>query len=157
MARRRLFAGEQLKALRSARKLRQGEMAALLGISASYLSQIENDERPLTPALTDRLQSSFPVEWQDFASDRVEPVLAALRDATADPLIGQALPGEQVERVAEQYPAFAQAFARLWDQHRRSVQRLEIIDEALGSDNISGGRLPWEEVRDWFQIGRAHV
>ena len=81
MARRRLFAGEQLKALRTARKLRQGEMAALLGISASYLSQIENDERPLTPALTDRLQQSFPVEWQDFAADRVEPVLSALRDA----------------------------------------------------------------------------
>jgi predicted transcriptional regulator/DNA-binding XRE family transcriptional regulator len=157
MARRRLFAGEQLKALRITRKLRQGEMASLLGISASYLSQIENDERPLTPALTDRLQQSFPVEWQDFAADRVEPVLAALRDATADPMLGQMLPGDQVERVAEQYPAFAQAFAQLWDQHRRSVQRLEAIDEALGSDSISGGRLPWEEVRDWFHHANNYV
>lgn len=157
MARRRLFAGEQLKALRITRKLRQGEMAALLGISASYLSQIENDERPLTPALVDRLQQGFPVEWQDFAADRVEPVLTALRDATADPLVGATLPGEQVERVAEQYPAFARAFAQLWDLHRRSVQRLEIIDEALGSDNISGGRLPWEEVRDWFHQANNYV
>lgn len=157
MARRRLFAGEQLKALRITRKLRQGEMASLLGISASYLSQIENDERPLTPALTDRLQQSFPVEWQDFAADRVEPVLSALRDATADPMLGQMLPGDQVERVAEQYPAFAHAFAQLWDQHRRSVQRLEAIDEALGSDSISGGRLPWEEVRDWFHHANNYV
>ncbi len=157
MARRRLFAGEQLKALRITRKLRQGEMASLLGISASYLSQIENDERPLTPALTDRLHQTFPVEWQDFAADRVEPVLSALRDATADPALGQVLPGDQVERVAEQYPAFAQAFAQLWDQHRRSVQRLEAIDEALGSDSISGGRLPWEEVRDWFHHANNYV
>lgn len=157
MARRRLFAGEQLKALRITRKLRQGEMASLLGISASYLSQIENDERPLTPALTDRLQQAFPVEWQDFAADRVEPVLSALREATADPALGQMLPGDQVERVAEQYPAFAQAFAQLWDQHRRSVQRLEAIDEALGSDSISGGRLPWEEVRDWFHHANNYV
>ena len=29
------------------------------------------------------------------------PALAALRDATADPMLGQMLPGDQVERVAE--------------------------------------------------------
>jgi len=157
MVKRRLFAGEQLRALRTSRKLRQGEMAGLMGISASYLSQLENDERPLTPALAGRLRANFPVDWEELASDRVEPVLTALRDAAADPLIAANLPGELVERVAEQYPAFAQAFARLYDQHRRSMQRLEIIDEALGADNISGGRLPWEEVRDWFHHANNYV
>ncbi|KPF91677.1 XRE family transcriptional regulator [Novosphingobium sp. AAP83] len=157
MARRRLFAGQQLRGLRTSRKLRQGEMAALMGISASYLSQLENDERPLTPILTDRLRANFPVDWEDLAPDRVEPVLTALRDAAADPLIAGNLSSEMVERVAEQYPAFAQAFARLHDQHRRSMQRLEIIDEALGADNISGGRLPWEEVRDWFHHANNYV
>lgn len=157
MARRRLFAGEPLKALRVARKLRQGQMAALLGISASYLSQIESDDRPLTPALAERLRTAFPIDWQDFEDNRVEPVLAALRDAAADPLLTPALPADQAERVAEQYPAFAQAFAELWEQHRRSVQRLEIIDEALGSDSVSGGRLPWEEVRDWFHQANNYV
>ena len=157
MPRRRLFAGEPLKALRVARKLRQGQMAALLGISASYLSQIESDDRPLTPALAERLRTAFPIDWQDFEDNRVEPVLAALRDAAADPLLTPALPADQAERVAEQYPAFAQAFAELWEQHRRSVQRLEIIDEALGSDSVSGGRLPWEEVRDWFHQANNYV
>lgn len=157
MVRRRLFAGQQLKGLRTSRKLRQGEMAMLMGISASYLSQLENDERPLTPTLADRLRLNFPVDWEDLASDRVEPVMAALRNATADPLIAGNLTGELVERVAEQYPTFAQAFARLHDQHRRSMQRLEIIDEALGADNISGGRLPWEEVRDWFHRANNYV
>lgn len=157
MVRRRLFAGEQLRALRTSRKLRQGEMASLMGISASYLSQLENDERPLTTMLADRLRANFPVDWEDVASDHVEPVLTALRDATADPLVAGNLPVELVERVAEQYPAFAQAFARLYDLHRRSTQRLEIIDEALGADNISGGRLPWEEVRDWFHHANNYV
>ncbi|MDT0507119.1 short-chain fatty acyl-CoA regulator family protein [Novosphingobium sp. MMS21-SN21R] len=157
MVRRRLFAGQQLRTLRTTRKLRQGEMASLMGISASYLSQLENDERPLTPALTDRLRSAFPVDWEDFASDRVEPVLSALREAASDLMLAGSASSEQIERVAEQYPAFAEAFVRLHDQSRRSTQRLEIIDEALGADNISGGRLPWEEVRDWFHHANNYV
>jgi transcriptional regulator with XRE-family HTH domain len=51
--RQRLFAGKPLRTLRERRGLRQVEMAATLGISASYLSQLENDERHLTPALAD--------------------------------------------------------------------------------------------------------
>ena len=69
MAPRRLFAGRQLRELREARTLKQADFAARLGISASYLSQIEHDDRPLTPALLDRLQTLFPLEWEEVAHD----------------------------------------------------------------------------------------
>ena len=51
MTKRRIFAGAKLRSLRDGRGLRQAEMAQRLGISVSYLSQIEHDDRPLTPAL----------------------------------------------------------------------------------------------------------
>ena len=51
MSKRRIFAGERLKSLRGSRGLKQAEMAARLGISVSYLSQLEHDDRPLTAPL----------------------------------------------------------------------------------------------------------
>ena len=162
MSKRRVFAGNQLRALRTRRGLLQTEMARALGISASYLCQLENDERHLTTALADRLRAQFPVDWEDLAPDRQDLLADALRQAVADPLLpAAALPGEQIERVAEQFPAFAEQFVRMHAIHRRDRQRLEMLDEALGSDSvaagITGGRLPWEEVRDWFHLANNYV
>src|SRR3546814_13505082 len=47
----RLYAGERLRALRRGLELGQPAMAARLGLSVSYLSQPENDARPLTAAV----------------------------------------------------------------------------------------------------------
>ena len=65
-SRRRIFAGSRLRALRDARALRQVDMAKKLSISVSYLSQLENDDRPLTPALLEVLARDFPLDWQEF-------------------------------------------------------------------------------------------
>jgi transcriptional regulator with XRE-family HTH domain len=139
MSKRRVFAGNQLRALRTRRGLLQTAMARALGISASYLCQLENDERHLTPALADRLRAQFPVDWEDLAPDRQDLLADALRQAVADPLLPAALPSEQIERVAEQFPAFAEQFVRMHAIHRRDRQRLEMLDEALGSDSVAAG------------------
>jgi transcriptional regulator with XRE-family HTH domain len=47
--RRRLFAGNRVRDLRKRLALPQAALATRLGVSVSYLSQIENEERPLTP------------------------------------------------------------------------------------------------------------
>lgn len=155
--RRRIFAGQRLKAIRQTQKLRQAEMAVRLEISPSYLSQLENDDRPLTPALLDRLTAAFPLDWQDVGADGTERRMVALREAAGDPLFTGALPAEQLARIAEQQPQFAERFIALHDAYRRTGQRLEMIDEALAADNAGGARLPWEEVRDWFHFANNYV
>ena len=157
VARRRIFAGRQLRTIREGRALRQGEMAARLEISTSYLSQLENDDRPLTPALLERLAREFPLDWQDVGADSAERRLVALREATADPLFADQLPAEQLARIAEQQPAFAERFIMLHEAYRRTGQRLEMVDDALSADNAGGPRLPWEEVRDWFHFQNNYV
>lgn len=157
MASPRIFAGRHLRRLRSTRSLRQTEMAAALGISAAYLSQLENDERPLTPALTDRLRTAFPVEWQDLPQGEGAPLHLALQEAAANPLLSGELSAAQIRRIAEQFPEFAARFIQLDSLLRRNVQRLEMLDEAVGSGNLAGGRLPWEEVRDWFHQANNYV
>lgn len=155
--RRRLFAGEALRKLRDGQDLRQADLAERLGVSAPYLSQLENDQRPLTNALIERLARLFPLDWQELGTDMTERLIVALREAAADPIFGTALSPGQLARMVEQQPALAERFVALHEAYRRMGQRLEMVDEALASDNASGARLPWEEVRDWFHFANNYV
>jgi len=158
VTRQRIFAGSRLRQLRAERGLRQAGFAAKLGISTSYLSQIEHDDRPLTPALLDRLQKLFPLEWEEVAADAGDRRAGALREAAADPLFAAApIAPEQLERAALQQPQLADQFVALHAAYRRAGQRLQIIDEALTGGTAEGSRLPWEEVRDWFHDAGNYV
>ncbi|MGB5077950.1 MAG: short-chain fatty acyl-CoA regulator family protein [Sphingorhabdus sp.] len=157
MSRRRIFAGTRLRDLRQGRGLKQSEMATLLGISVSYLSQLEHDDRPLTPSLLETLTRDFSLDWQEFETDSVTRRFAALREAAADPLFTNPLSAEQLAKISEQQPALADQFVALHAAYQRTGERLQIVDEALASDNAGGSRLPWEEVRDWFHLGGNYV
>ena len=153
---RRIFAGSQLRAIRAERGLLQSQFAEALEISPSYLSQLENDDRPLTPVLVERLARAFPLDWREIGAGDAETRLAALREANADPLFPEALDAAQLARFAEQQPALAERFIALHEAYRRSGQRLQMVDEALASES-GGSRLPWEEVRDWFHLAGNYV
>ncbi len=157
MTKRRIFAGGRLKALRTERALKQADMAAQLGISVSYLSQLEHDDRPLTSALLDALGRAFPLDWQEFEDDEGTRRIAALREAAADPLFTAKLTPEQLTRIAEQQPQLADQFITLHQAYLQGEQRLQIVDEAISADNAGGSRLPWEEVRDWFHNAGNYV
>ncbi len=156
-ARNRIFAGEQLRVLRERRGLRQVDLARLLAISPSYLSQLEHDDRPLTPRLIERVASLFPLDWQDFPGDDTEQLSLMLREAVADPIFDAPLAPDTIARLAEQQPAFARRFVELHGALRRANQRLEMVDEALSDNTDGGSRLPWEEVRDWFHLSNNYV
>jgi len=47
----KIFAGERLRRARERVGIKQSALALRLKISASYLNQIESDQRPLTPSL----------------------------------------------------------------------------------------------------------
>ncbi len=155
--RHRMFAGAQLRTLRERRSLRQADLARQLAISPSYLSQLEHDDRPLTPRLIERVASLFPLDWQDFPGEDAEQLTLALREAANDPLFDTPLPPDTIARLAEQQPAFARRFVELHGAFRRASQRLEMVDEALTVDTDEGARLPWEEVRDWFHLSNNYV
>lgn len=155
--RHRIFAGRELRALRERRGLRQAELAQQLAISPSYLSQLEHDDRPLTPRLIEQVASLFPLDWQDFPGEDAEQLSLSLREAANDPLFDSSLPPDAIARLAEQQPAFARRFVELHAAFRRTSQRLEMVDEALAVDAGEGARLPWEEVRDWFHLSNNYV
>jgi predicted transcriptional regulator/transcriptional regulator with XRE-family HTH domain len=157
-SRSRLFAGAELRALRLGEGLGQAAMARRLGISISYLSQIETEERPLTPKVFAAITTAFPLDWRALDREKGGDLLAAVREAAADPLFADAPPSPEVlRRAVEQQPALADRLVRLHAAWRRAEQRLQLADDAIASGAPAGGRPPWEEVRDWFHDAGNYV
>lgn len=155
MTAKRLFAGERLRAIRARTGLGQAAMAARLGISVSYLSQIENDARPLTPPVLAALARHHPLDLDAIQAGQPERRFTALHAALADPIFAETrVSPDNLARIVEQQPDFADRFLLLHDAYRRAEERLQMVDEGLAS---GGGRLPWEEVRDWFHEAGNYV
>lgn len=154
----RLFAGHELRALRQGAGLGLAAMAARVELSVSYLSQLENDDRPVTPAVNEAFARAFPMDWKHSASDEADRRLAGMREILSDPLFaGSGLEPQALHRMVEQQPRFADQFIRLHDAWRRADERLQLTDDRFASGVPGDDRLPWEEVRDWFHGAGNYV
>lgn len=131
-------------------------MARRVGISVSYLSQIETDERPLTPQVSLALARSFPHDWTEVVGDDAAHLRAALSEALADPS-PDPLADDDIARAIEQQPALARRYVGLHAAWRRAEEQLKILDDAVESGLAGSERLPWEEVRDWFHEAGNYV
>lgn len=154
--RRRLFEGFRLRELRRRTGLSQATMAARLGISVSYLSQIENNDRPITDIVLVALSREFPLE----AFGDVDESASLLRtiDAATDAGVPAERMGEaDVRRGIEQQPLLAKRMVALHEAWRRSQEQLRVLDDRYDSGSTDAAPLPWEEVRDWFQAEGNYI
>lgn len=124
-------------------------MAQALGISVSYLSQMENDDRPLTAKVKAALANAFPTDWASFDAREDEQMLGAFTFALSHPeLPGVALEPERIEKLHLQFPEFAARYLDLYNAHIRANERINMIEEAIANDSTVQARLPWEAARD---------
>ncbi|MES2271643.1 MAG: short-chain fatty acyl-CoA regulator family protein [Pseudomonadota bacterium] len=147
----RIFAGQKLRQLRLDQRMDQAAMAAVLAISVSYLSQLENDDRPLTAKVKAALASAFPLDWAAFDAREDEQLLGAFTFALAHPDVASGpLEAERTEKLHLQFPEFAARFVDLHRAYNRANERLNMMEEAIANDMATQARMPWEAVRDWF-------
>jgi predicted transcriptional regulator/transcriptional regulator with XRE-family HTH domain len=152
------YAGAPIRDLRTRLRMSQSAMARRLGISISYLSQIETDGRPLTAAVSLALAATFPADWTGIDEDEGARLLAGLAEAAAEPLLPEPPPElEVLARAVEQQPALSRRFVALHAAWRRAEDQLQRLDDAYDTGAPSGGRLPWDEVRDWFHDAGNYV
>lgn len=158
MSTRKIFAGARLRSLRNQQSLTQKQLAVRLGISTSYLNQIENNQRPLTAALLVALGEYFALDLSDLISDKSDRVTAALREAFADPVFGETAPGLiETKNLAAGMPDSAQSLLRLYDAYRKASERLASVDAAMQSSAASGLQTAYEEVRDFFHFSDNYI
>ena len=151
------FMGVRLRRLRAERGLSQTAMAQTLGLSASYLNQLEQNQRPLTVAVLLKISRTLGVDVQEFSEDEEARLVAALQDALADAPETVTLP--ELKEVAAQMPALARAVLGL---HRRAVEaasHAEAMAIRLGDERVDSPlprAAPFEVVRDFFFARQNH-
>ena len=81
---RRLFVGHRLRDLRRVLGISQAAMAVRIGLSVSYLSQIENGDRPVTEGVLITLAREFPADWGSIDAADDTALLIATLEAVSD-------------------------------------------------------------------------
>ncbi|WP_206245072.1 short-chain fatty acyl-CoA regulator family protein [Novosphingobium terrae] len=154
---RKAFMGVRLRRLREERNLKQIELAQALGISASYLNQLEQNQRPLTVPVLVKINAVFGIDVQLFSEDEEARLITDLRDALSDG--AEAISLAEVRELAMNMPAVGRTLTALHRRYREVVERSEAMAAQLGDAWIAGGppRMPFEQVRDFFYARHNHV
>ena len=145
------FMGVKLRRLRAERGLSQTAMAQALGLSPSYLNQIEQNQRPLTVAVLLKISRALGVDVQAFSEDEEARLVAAMQEALADAAEPVTLP--ELKEVATQMPALGRALVAMHRRQMATLARVEAMALQLGddrSDLTSPAVMPFEAVRDFF-------
>ncbi|MEO3386216.1 XRE family transcriptional regulator [Mesorhizobium sp. CAU 1741] len=148
----KLFIGRKVRDLREANRLTQAAFAERLGISTSYLNQIENNQRSVSAAVLLALAETFRIDIADFSSGESDRLMSALLEAVSDPLFEPARPSlQEMKLVAQNAPSFAHALITAHQAYRRNSEQLASFDDTLGR-SAAIEPTPYEEVRDFFHF-----
>jgi len=156
----KLFMGPKVRALREGQKLTLEACAQRLGLSASYLSQVETNQRPVTARVLIALSRVFNVSPGDFDSDEETRLIADLREASADLALGTAVPAlPELKLAAATTPTLARQFLALHRAYRALDERMLRFDETvrMRSEDAPDSLLPYQEVRDFFHYRDNYV
>lgn len=145
------FMGVRLRRLRAERGMSQVTMAQTLGLSPSYLNQLEQNQRPLTVAVLLKISRALGIDVQQFSEDEEARLVAAMQEALADAPEAITLP--ELKEVATQMPALARALVQMHKRNMETLERVEAMALRMGderSDAVSTRNMPFELVRDFF-------
>jgi predicted transcriptional regulator/transcriptional regulator with XRE-family HTH domain len=156
---RKVFAGPAVRRLREEAGWPQQLLARKIGISPSYLNQIERSQRPLSAAVLVELTRVFRVDILQISNSEEDRLLVDLQDALSDPALAHpAPPSAELQAVIQHAPSVARALVRLQAANRTLEDKYQALDQTLSHSEPghAGGALafPYDEVRDFFhQIG----
>jgi len=154
--------GAKVRSLRRKAGLSQAQLAARVGVSASYLNLIENDHRALPATLLFKLAQTFGVEVQTFAGDDDATLGSDLLEAFSDPLFeASALKDADVRELVSSSPTVAREVLRLYRAYRSARESAEVLAQRLaeagdGHSNLAALRAPSAEVSDLIQRHMNH-
>ncbi|MEW2129997.1 short-chain fatty acyl-CoA regulator family protein [Streptomyces sp. NPDC005435] len=143
------YAGARLRRLREERRMSQAELARVLGISPSYLNQMEHDSRPLTVPVLLRLTETFGVDPGFFSERDATRLVADLREALAGEIAESRVSAADITDLATRLPGIAQVLVDLGRRHQRLSERLAGAADGRGADGTTASS-PHEEIRDFF-------
>ncbi|MEB8325850.1 acetate metabolism transcriptional regulator RamB [Dietzia kunjamensis] len=153
--------GSRLRRLREENGLTQAAFAQSLGLSSSYLNQLEKDARPVTSRVLVKISEVYGVDSAFFASDSDTRLIAAVTEALTDTQLSAEVPAAEVVDLVRAHPALARAFMLLHQRYRNSADLLAALTETRNVPDTSVDRsvlsMPHEEVRDYFYQRQNYI
>ncbi|MDZ7874004.1 MAG: helix-turn-helix domain-containing protein [Rhizobium sp.] len=155
------FVGVRMKRLREERRLTQQALADQLGISLSYLNQIENNQRPITVPVLLRLNAAFGVDVQLFSEHDEARLIGELREVFSNPALAETVSNSEIREIAVNMPAVGRAMLRLHKRWSQASDQAETLAARLGDDRAAAAgtlpSMPYEEVRDYFSSRNNYI
>ncbi|MFJ6512545.1 short-chain fatty acyl-CoA regulator family protein [Streptomyces sp. NPDC091406] len=153
---RKIYAHAKLRRLRRERGMNQVELARSLGLSTSYLNQIEHSHRPLTAPVLLRIAEVFGVGPEFFSEAEEERLATDLRAALGDEACGTTqVPLEEAADVARDHPEVARALVALHHRYRDAAERVVALAPPQDGEALLTAE-PHDEVRDFFYAHHNH-
>ncbi len=153
--------GVRLKRLRETHGLTQQALAEALGLSLSYVNQLENNQRPLTPAVLERLGAAFPADAEPFFDSEEARLAGELREMLSDPALAEPVALAEIRELARTMPALARAFIAQGRRLKQAGEDIAAYAARLGDDRqdraAASPSTAFEEVRDLFYARHNYI
>lgn len=156
MASGKLFIGRKVREIRITSGNTQVQFAEKLGISTSYVNQIESNQRPVSAAVLITLIDKFGLDLSELTTGETDRLASAVTEALSDPLFESYSPTPQeLKLITHNAPGFARALVACHQAYRRNSEQLAEMDRDIGHgvSEIT----PYEEVRDYFHFVDNYV
>ncbi|RNE48983.1 acetate metabolism transcriptional regulator RamB [Corynebacterium alimapuense] len=159
------YVGSRLRQLRRERDLSQASLASTLGLSASYVNQIEHDVRPLTVPVLLRITEAFGVDATFFSRDDDSRLLAEIQDVVLDKeLCPNPVELQELSELVYNHPAIARTMVDMHRRYRNVRDKLSIATDTrrfVGPLTTDASTqilsMPHDEVRDFFYARQNYL
>jgi predicted transcriptional regulator/DNA-binding XRE family transcriptional regulator len=157
----KVFMGVRLQRLREERKMTQAALAKTLGISPSYLNQIERNQRPLTVPILLRIGNTMGVDPQIFSEHGSAALVADLQDVFGELADTEATSLAELKMMVDNMPGVARAVLQLQRRYRMAAERADSLEAQFdnGHRDVSSTMTPStdEEVRDYLNRRQNYI
>jgi predicted transcriptional regulator/plasmid maintenance system antidote protein VapI len=151
----KVFMGVRLARLREERGISQVAFARSLGISPSYLNQIERNQRPLTVPVLLRINAQLGVDVQLFSEADQAKLVSEVKDVLAD--TGTNVSIAELRALVDNMPAIANTLVDLHRSQRACVERADALAALIGDQSQLALPSTHDEVRDYLNRRKNHI
>ncbi|MEM6534305.1 MAG: short-chain fatty acyl-CoA regulator family protein [Pseudomonadota bacterium] len=149
----KLIVGPRLRRFRQTLGLTQTRMAEDLGISASYLNLMENNQRAMSAKVLLRLAERYDFDISSLSGESDAHLVADVHEALRTPMFkGTPVSKAEAEELVAASPNAAKAFLQLFDKHRDLSRRgEELTADRDKVELLEQSAEAVESVRQFFQ------
>ena len=149
---RKLFIGVHIRRIREQNHLAQNAFAERLGISHSYLNQLENNQRPVSASVLVKLTEKFSLNIVALAHEQGGQLAQQILNIQQDSLFATKVGRQDILDFVDTQPELAQQLTLIHDRYQRLENEFQqLVTRFYGEQHhFKHTPLPHEEVRDFF-------